>query len=53
MSINPNFKEFLEKNPDKGMVGMFWALYWRFNLVILGCYLIVVLSIMFWVGLFT
>jgi hypothetical protein len=50
MAINPNFKEFCEKNPDKGMIGMFWALYWRFVLVITGIYLLVLLAFSFWLN---
>ena len=41
--FNPNFREFCEKNPDKGMMGMFWSLYWRFFLCVSGIYIVIVL----------
>ena len=34
--LNPKFKTFMEKHPNKTMVGMAWALYWRFALVIVA-----------------
>jgi hypothetical protein len=33
--LNPNYKEFTEKHPDKTLIGMMWAMYWRFAIVIL------------------
>jgi len=41
MSFNPKVKDFLEKNPDKTMIGFYWSLIWRFFIVILGIEIIV------------
>lgn len=40
--LNPNFKEFLEKHPNKSIVGIAWALQWRFLLVVLAIEIIFV-----------
>lgn len=40
--MNPKFKDFLEQNPNIGMLGMFWSLTWRFQLIFLGIYFAVV-----------
>lgn len=29
--MNPQYKDFVEKHPNKTMIGMAWALYWRFG----------------------
>ena len=34
--FNPKVKDFLEKNPKKTMIGLFWSLYWRFYIFMLG-----------------
>lgn len=34
--LNPKFKSFTEKHPDATMLGLGWALYWRFALVVLA-----------------
>ncbi len=39
--MNPKFKEFAEKYPEKTMLGMAWALYWRFGVLILALELLV------------
>ncbi|MES2007120.1 MAG: hypothetical protein V4436_03355 [Patescibacteria group bacterium] len=33
--LNPKFKDFVEKYPNKTMLGVSWALYWRFGLFVL------------------
>lgn len=33
--MNPTWKEFGEKHPDKTMIGMSWALQWRFMVLVL------------------
>jgi hypothetical protein len=33
--LNPKFKDFMEKHPDKTLVGIGWAFYWRFMVVAL------------------
>ena len=33
--LNPNFKEFLEKYPNKTILGVAWSLQWRLLLLIL------------------
>ncbi len=35
--MNPTYKDFLEKYPDKTMLGMGWAFYWRFMVLVLVC----------------
>ncbi|MDB5188214.1 MAG: hypothetical protein JWO50_734 [Candidatus Kaiserbacteria bacterium] len=31
--LNPSFKEFVEKYPNKTLIGMMWAMYWRLIIV--------------------
>ena len=33
--MNPKFKDFIEKHPNKTMIGVTWALYWRLMVLIL------------------
>ncbi len=33
--LNPKFKSFAEKHPDATMLGLGWALYWRFAVIVL------------------
>ena len=33
--MNPKFKSFTEKHPDATLLGVGWALYWRFAIVVL------------------
>ena len=32
--MNPKYKEFMEKHPDKTMIGMAWAYYWRLMILV-------------------
>lgn len=32
--FNPKVKEILDENPDTSIIGLFWAGYWRFMLVV-------------------
>jgi hypothetical protein len=32
--LNPNFKDFMEKHPDKTMIGTCWSLFWRLWLIL-------------------
>ena len=32
--INPNLKEFLEKNEEKSLISFAWSCYWRITVVI-------------------
>ncbi|MDB5225283.1 MAG: hypothetical protein JWL87_235 [Candidatus Adlerbacteria bacterium] len=34
--LNPKFKDFADKHPDATVLGMSWALYWRFGLLVLA-----------------
>ena len=34
--FNPKFKDFLEKNPNKTLIGMMWAMYWRFAVIVIA-----------------
>jgi hypothetical protein len=34
--LNPEYKEFLETHPQKTLLGVSWALYWRFILFVLA-----------------
>ena len=43
--MNPNFKEFMEKHPNKTVIGVGWASYWR--LMILGIAFEIVILILF------
>lgn len=44
--LNPSHKEFLDKHPDITMLGMSWALYWRFMVVVLVVELAIFLPLM-------
>lgn len=33
--MNPKFKSFAEKHPDTTLLGVGWALYWRFAIIVL------------------
>ena len=33
--FNPKIKDFLEKNPEKTLLGFYWAMYWRWTIIIL------------------
>lgn len=41
--LNPNFKEFTEKYPNKTLIGVGWAFYWRFAVLFLVIEAIIVL----------
>ena len=43
--INPKYRDFLEKNPEKTMIGMMWAFYWRFFILGLVIEIVLVLII--------
>lgn len=43
--LNPKFKDFSERHPNKTMIGMAWSLYWRFALFFIA------LEILFGIGL--
>ena len=45
--MNPTYKEFMEKHPDKTVIGMAWAFYWRIVVLIIG--LEIALMIIFFV----
>ena len=45
MSINPKVKDFLEKNKDITVIGLWWSLYWRGVAVVFGVYLAVMLVV--------
>ena len=31
--FNPKFKDFMDKHPDKTVLGVGWAFYWRFMIL--------------------
>jgi hypothetical protein len=33
--LNPHYKDFVEKHPDKTMIGLMWSLQWRFMVLVL------------------
>lgn len=33
--LNPKFKSFADKHPDATLLGVGWALYWRFAIIVL------------------
>jgi hypothetical protein len=33
--LNPKFKDFLDKHPGSTVIGVGWAFYWRFALIVL------------------
>lgn len=35
--MNPKYKDFVEAHPDKTMLGMAWAFYWRFLILVAVC----------------
>lgn len=43
--LNPEFKQFLDKHPDKTMIGLAWSMYWRFGIIILALELVLFLVI--------
>ncbi len=45
--INPKYRDFTEKHPDKTMIGMSWAFYWRFGVlfIIIEILLLVTVSV--------
>jgi len=44
--MNPKFKDFIEKHPDKTVIGVGWAFYWRFMVLVLTIELIIFISIL-------
>jgi hypothetical protein len=42
--LNPKFKEFMEKHPDKTVVGVSWALVWRLWLLCFACEIAVIIA---------
>lgn len=48
--FNPKVKDFLEKNKDVSMLGLYWSLYWRFMVMVYGAILI---ATIFFLGLTT
>jgi hypothetical protein len=34
--MNPKFKDFIDKHPNKTVIGVGWAFYWRFFLIVLA-----------------
>ena len=41
MDYNPDLKEFMKKNEDLTVMGLFWAGYWRFLIIIFGIYAVI------------
>ena len=41
--FNPRFIQFLKDNPDKTVLGVFWAGYWRVTLLIACAYFVLFL----------
>lgn len=44
--LNPQYKEFVEKYPDKTMLGMAWSMQWRLMLLILAIEMIFFIPMM-------
>ena len=44
--LNPSFNDYMEKHPDKTMIGLSWALYWRLFAFILGIELLAFLAML-------
>ncbi len=42
---NPTVKDFLKENKDLTLVGLYWAGYWRFALIVLGIYAVIMFLI--------
>lgn len=36
--FNPKVKEMFEENPDQSVIGLFWAMNWRFQLILISIY---------------
>ena len=47
--LNPRYRDFYEKYPDKTMIGMLWAMQWRFMLFLIALEIVVVV-LLFLVG---
>ena len=41
MNFNPKVSEFLEKNPELTVIGLFWAGYWRLVGIIVVVFLVI------------
>ncbi|MBI2610396.1 hypothetical protein HYW60_00455 [Candidatus Kaiserbacteria bacterium] len=39
--LNPKFKDFIEKYPNKTVLGVAWAMYWRFLVLVLALEMII------------
>ncbi|MDO8486420.1 MAG: hypothetical protein Q7S77_01840 [Candidatus Staskawiczbacteria bacterium] len=39
--FNPKIKDFLEENPKITLLGFFWAMYWRYTIIVLGASLVI------------
>ncbi len=46
MAFNPAVKDFLEKHPNKTLIGFMWSLWWRFVLCVYGAIALVTLVIL-------
>jgi len=41
--FNPKVKDFLEENPKITILGLFWAMYWRYTAIVLVASLAIVI----------
>ena len=49
--FNPRVKDFLKKKPNITLIGLGWAFYWRFAVLVLGVELILFIIFMFFAAL--
>ena len=43
--MNPEYKDFMEKHPDKTMIGLTWSMWWRFGILGFVCEIILFLAV--------
>jgi|GEM_PF-5971717 len=47
LDLNPKVKDYLQQNKNITLMGLFWAMYWRFAGLIALVYLFVLASVFF------
>ena len=48
--MNPQYKDFVDKHPDKTMIGMMWAFYWRLAVFFIMIEFVIIM-LFFFIGL--
>jgi hypothetical protein len=47
MDLNPKVKDYLQQNKNITLLGLFWAMYWRWTGLIALIYLFILIAVFF------